>query len=101
MTEGGLQAAQSLYVKERWSMRAEGWYDYCWVWDGGGDAICIPEDLQIIAAPPLPTPTPTLPAGLTWVRMPAQQRAGPMWMEAPLQHHIAIARSSGGDEVRL
>ena len=42
-----------------WWIPNPDWQGYCWVWDGGGDAICIPEDLQVIAAPPPPTPTPT------------------------------------------
>ena len=42
-----------------WWIPNPDWQGYCWVWDGGGDAICIPEDLAQIKAPPLPTPTPT------------------------------------------
>ena len=42
-----------------WWIPNPDWQGYCWIWDGGVDAICIPEDLAVIAAPPLPTPTPT------------------------------------------
>jgi CSLREA domain-containing protein len=42
-----------------WYIPNPDWQGYCWVWDGGVNAICIPEDLPAIAAPPLPTPTPT------------------------------------------
>ena len=42
-----------------WWIPNPDWQGYCWVWDGVGEAICIPEDLEVIAAPPPPTPTPT------------------------------------------
>jgi len=42
-----------------WYIPNPDWQRYCWVWDGGVNAICIPEDLPVIAAPPLPPPTPT------------------------------------------
>jgi CSLREA domain-containing protein len=42
-----------------WYIPNPDWQGNCWGWDGGGDAICIPEDLTLVAAPPLPPPTPT------------------------------------------
>jgi CSLREA domain-containing protein len=41
-----------------WWILNPDWQGHCWVWAGGVDAACIPEDLQLIAAPPLPTEEP-------------------------------------------
>jgi CSLREA domain-containing protein len=53
------------------------WEGHCWVWGGGVETECLPEDLALIAAPPLPTETPAcvrtldqeacLAAGGAWV----------------------------------
>ncbi len=39
-----------------WYIPNPDWQGYCWVWDGGGQAVCIPEDLAEQQAPPLPDP---------------------------------------------
>jgi hypothetical protein len=41
-----------------WWILNPDWQGHCWVWSGGADAACIPEDLAKIAAPPLPSPEP-------------------------------------------
>jgi CSLREA domain-containing protein len=59
-----------------WVLNPDG-QGHCWVWSGGVEVECVPEDLPVIAAPPLPTETVTcvatldqqacLAAGGTWV----------------------------------
>jgi CSLREA domain-containing protein len=62
--QGYLLEGESAAVEGRnadstwWWIPNPDWQGHCWVWDGGGDAICIPEDLPEIAAPPLPTEEP-------------------------------------------
>jgi hypothetical protein len=65
-----------------WYIPNPDWQGYCWVWDGGGEAACIPEDLAEQEAPPLPDPgsgdpvcSPDLPKekceanGWTWMQV--------------------------------
>jgi hypothetical protein len=37
-----------------WWILNPDWQGHCWVWAGGVDATCIPDDLPVITAPPLP-----------------------------------------------
>ncbi len=37
-----------------WWILNPDWQGHCWVWSGGAEAACIPEDLQVIVPPPLP-----------------------------------------------
>jgi CSLREA domain-containing protein len=41
-----------------WWILNPDWQGHCWVWDGGVETSCIPEDLRIIQAGPLPTEPP-------------------------------------------
>jgi CSLREA domain-containing protein len=44
-----------------WYIPNPDWQGSCWVWDGGGQAICISEDIPVRRAPPLPpTETPII-----------------------------------------
>jgi CSLREA domain-containing protein len=37
-----------------WWILNPDWQGHCWVWSGGVEAVCIPEDLRVIIPPPLP-----------------------------------------------
>jgi hypothetical protein len=52
-----------------WYIPNPDWQGYCWVWDGGGEAVCIPEDLAERQAP-------SLPQGKTGVTEPGETESG-------------------------
>jgi len=41
-----------------WYIPNPDWQGFCWIWDGGVEAECIPDDVRVIIPPALPTPTP-------------------------------------------
>lgn len=50
-----------------WYIPNPDWQGFCWIWDGGVEAACIPDDLRVMIPPPLPedeTPVCTRDLGL-------------------------------------
>ena len=60
-----------------WQIPNPDWQGTCWVWEGGVEATCLPEQIVIVPAPPLPTALPQ--TCVSTLDRSACNEAGGMW----------------------